>query len=148
MNSEELWWQEKRLSLLSVVLRRGAERDEREPEVFYLSGSPDPITPSLHIVVLVLVPPGSIALVCLSLAVISIYPFLPSVFFFQLVSITLSYLPPPFLICRPVWRTVAVSPSMLFTQSAYGRPQSSVTQASARRAWKGVWLIDHIGIPH
>lgn len=147
MNPEELWWQEKRLSLLSVILRRGAEKDKRGPEVFYLSGSPDPITPSLHVGGLVVVAPGFTALVCLSLAVISICPFLPSVFFFQLVSITLFYFP-PFLICHPVWRTVAVCPSALFTQSAYGRPQSSVTPASARRAWKGVWLIDHIGIPH
>lgn len=124
-----------------------AERDRRGPEVFYLSGSPDPITPSLHVRVLVVVAPGFIACVCLSLDVISICPFLPSVFFFQLVSITLSYFP-LFLICRPVWQTLVVSRSALFTQSAYGRPQSSVTRASARRAWKGVWLIDHIGIPH
>lgn len=125
----------------------GAARDGRGPEVFYLSGSPDPITPSLHIGVLVVVPPGFIALVCLSLAVISICPSLPSVFLFQLVSITLSYFS-LFLICHSVWQTVVVSPSVLFTQSAYGRPQSSVTRATARRAWKGVWLIDHIGILH
>lgn len=123
---------------------RGAGRG---PEVFYLSGSPDPITSSLHIGILVVVAPGFMAFVCLPLAVISICLFLPSVFFFQLVSITLYYFH-PFLICHPVWQAVAVSPSVLFTQLAYGRPQSSVTSATARRAWKGVWLIDHMGIPH
>lgn len=80
LNPEQLWWQERGLSLLSVVLRRSWGGDRRESEVFYLSGSPDPVTPSLHIVVLVVVASGFIASVCLSLAVISICPFLPSVF--------------------------------------------------------------------
>lgn len=146
MNPEELWWQERDCPF-SPWFSGGAGGGQEGSEVFYLSGSADPITPSLHIGVLVVVASGSIALVCLSLAVISIRPFLPSVFFSQLVSITLSCFP-PLLICRSVWQTVAVSPSPLFTQSAYGSPQSSVTPATARGACKGVWLIDHVGITH
>lgn len=80
LNPEELWWQERGSCLLSEVLWRSWGRDRRESEVFHLSGSPDPITPSLHIVVLVVVASGFIALVCLSLAVISTCPFLSSVF--------------------------------------------------------------------
>lgn len=120
--------------------------DRRESDVFYLSGSPDPITPSLHIVVLVVVASGFIAPVCLSLAVISICPFLPSVF-----SSNWSPLPSliaPLLICGSVWQAVAVSPPPVFTQPAYGSPQSSVTPATARGACKGVCLIDHRGIAH
>lgn len=134
-----------RLSLLSVVLRRswGGTGGDQRSFIFQAVLTPSP----LHIGVLVVVASGSIALVCLSLAVISIRPFLPSVFFSQLVSITLSCFP-PLLICRSVWQTVAVSPSALFTQSAYGSPQSSVTPATARGACKGVWLIDHVGITH
>lgn len=105
LNSEELWWQERRLSLLSVVLRRSWEGWKGDQSLFYLSGSSDPIIPSLHFRVLVVVAPGFIACVCLSLAIISICPFLPSVFFSQLVSITLCYFP-PFLICHLVWQSV------------------------------------------
>lgn len=93
LNPEELWWQESRSSLCSLWFSEAAERDGRGPGIFHLSVSPDPITPSLHIGVLVVVAPGFIALVCLSLAVISVCSFLPSVFFFQLVSITLSLFP-------------------------------------------------------
>lgn len=120
--------------------------DRRESEVFYLSGSSDPITPSLHIVVLVVV---GFWLYCSCLFVFGCYLKMcfPSICLsFQLVSISLSDCPPSLSVTLS--GRLAVSPSMLFTQSAYCSLQSSVTPATARRAWKGVCLIDHIGITH
>lgn len=101
-------------SLVGSLKELGGDR--RESEVFHLPGSPDPITPSLHILILVVVVSAFIALVCLSLAVISTCPFLPSVFPSNWPPLPCAL--PPSLICGSVWQAVAVCPSRLFTRAA------------------------------
>lgn len=82
--------------------------DRRESEVFYLSGSPDPITPSLHIVVLVVV---GFWLYCSCLFVFGCYLKMsfPSICLsFQLVSISLSDCPPSLSVALSgrLWQSV------------------------------------------
>lgn len=135
-----------RLSLLSVVLRRswGGTGGDQRPFIFQAVLTPSPLhstSESLWWWLLALL----LLFVCLWLLSQYVLSFHLS---FSPNWSPLPSLASPHSLSVALSGRLAVSPSALFTQSAYGSPQSSVTPATARGACKGVWLIDHVGITH